>query len=193
MAMLPHATSCLTTLGPFPKIGPSEAAGCDGAANKRGTVRLHSHRPTGTRNRAEMATIKDVARRVGLSVTTVSRALNNYDDVAEATRVRVQEAARALDYHPNQVARSLQGSHTNTVALVIPLTLHRSYDAFWLDFIGGMAATCGQRGMDLLVSTADVHDEVGQGFQRLVRGHRVDGLVVCDVRQADPRIAYLQK
>lgn len=140
-----------------------------------------------------MATIKDVARHVGLSVTTVSRALNNYDDVAEATRLRVQEAAALLDYHPNAVAQSLQGSCANTVALVIPFVLHRAYDAFWSEFIGGMAATCALRGVDLLVSAADTRGGAGEGFQRLVRGRRVDGLLICDVRDTDERIAYLQK
>jgi len=139
-----------------------------------------------------MATIKDVARHVGLSVTTVSRALNNYDDVAETTRERVRAVARTLDYHPNAVARSLQGSQTDTVGLVIPLALHRSYDAFWLEFIGGMVGACAPRGVDVLVSAANPHGDLGDGFERLVRGGRVDGLLVCDIRRADPRIAYLR-
>lgn len=140
-----------------------------------------------------MTTIKDVARQVGLSITTVSRALNNYDDVSAATRLRVQEAAHVLDYHPNAAARSLQGSQANAIGLVIPLTLHRSYDAFWLDFIGGVTAVCAQRGMDLLVSMADMHGEVGPSLQRLVRGRRIDGLIVCDIYQTDPRIEYLHR
>jgi len=140
-----------------------------------------------------MVTIKDVARVAGLSVTTASRALNNYADVAEATRVRIREVARELDYHPSVVARTLQGSQTNTVGLVVPLVLHRSHHAFWLEFIGGMAAACALRGVDVLVSMAEAHEQVGQGFRRLVRGRRVDGLLVCDVRQIDPRIGYLRQ
>ncbi len=140
-----------------------------------------------------MATIKDVARDVGLSVTTVSRALNDYDDVAEATRLRIQAVATRLDYHPNAVARSLQGSHTNTVGLAIPLASHRSYGAFLSEFIGGVAGTCARHGVDLLVAATDATGAPEQGFQRLVRGHRVDGLLICDVRDADERIAYLRK
>lgn len=140
-----------------------------------------------------MATIKDVARQTGLSVTTVSRALNGYDDVAETTRARVRAAARALEYHPNVMARGLQKNHTNTIGLVIPLVIHRSYDAFWLEFIGGVAATCAGRGVDLLVATGDTHDDPGAGFQRLIHGRRIDGLLVCDIRQDDPRISFLQK
>ena len=101
-----------------------------------------------------MATIKDIAREVGLSVTTVSRALNGHDDVAEDTKVRVRDVARALDYHPNAVARSLQNSRANAVGLVIPSTLHRTYDSFWLEFIGGMATVCARHGLDLSLSGA---------------------------------------
>lgn len=140
-----------------------------------------------------MTTIKDVARHVGLSVTTVSRALNDFDDVSEATRARVRAAAETLDYHPNAVARRLQRRHSSTIGLMIPLVLHRSFDIFWLEFIGGVAAACSQRGVDLLVATADAHDDVGQGLHGLTRGSRVDGLLVCDIRQSDPRIAYLQR
>ncbi len=140
-----------------------------------------------------MATIKDVARHVGLSVTTVSRALNNYDDVAEATRERIRAAALSLDYHPNAAARSLQGSQASAIGLVIPLVLHRSYDAFWIEFIGGVAAVCGGRGLDLVLTTADLNHAEHGGLQRLVQGRRVDGLIACDIRRDDSRIAYLQK
>lgn len=140
-----------------------------------------------------MVTIKDVARDAGLSVTTVSRALNNHDDVAEETRARIQAVARRLDYHPNMVARSLQKNHANAIGLIIPLILHRQYDPFWLEFIGGMASACSARGSDLVVSAADAANGTGPGFQRLLRGRRVDGMVICDVRRSDPRIAQLQK
>ena len=140
-----------------------------------------------------MATIKDVARHVGLSVTTVSRALNNYDDVAEGTRERIRAAALTLDYHPNAAARSLQNSQASAVGLVIPLVLHRSYDAFWIEFIAGVAAVCGGSGLDLVLTTADINHAEHGGLQRLVQGRRVDGLITCDIRREDPRIAYLRK
>lgn len=140
-----------------------------------------------------MTTIKDVARHVGLSITTVSRALNNYDDVSDGTRLRIQQAAHALDYHPNAAARSLKGRRADAIGLSIPPVLHRSYDAFWLDFIGGTAEACAQRGVDLLISMANAHDAGGRHFQRIVRQRRVDGMLICDVRLHDARIAYLQR
>jgi LacI family transcriptional regulator len=141
-----------------------------------------------------MVTIRDVAREVGLSVTTVSRALGGHDDVAERTRERIREAARRLDYHPNTAARSLQTTQANALGLVIPSTLHRAYDPFWLEFIGGMATACLRSGFDLSLSAAaDSPEPVPEAFRRWVRGGRVDGVVICDVRNDDPRVAYLRR
>jgi LacI family transcriptional regulator len=140
-----------------------------------------------------MTTIKNVAQRTGVSVTTVSRALNDYDDVAEDTRSRIKRTAELLDYHPNKVARSLQGSCTNVVALVVPFLLHRPYDAFWLEFLGGMAVRCADEGCDVLLSVSEAHDAPNPAFERLVRGHGVDGLILCDLRRNDARIGYMAR
>ncbi|GAC1427882.1 MAG: LacI family DNA-binding transcriptional regulator [Chloroflexota bacterium] len=143
--------------------------------------------------RNAIATVKDVAREVGLSVTTVSRALNNHSDVAEATRALIQEAANRLDYHPNSAARTLQNARASAIALIIPQVAHRAHDAFWLDFIGGMVAAAARSGYDLVLSAPDNHDGQDQSFQHLVRGRRVDGVLLCDVLQTDTRITYLRK
>jgi LacI family transcriptional regulator len=135
-----------------------------------------------------MPTLKDVAREAGLSVTTVSRALNNHFDVAETTREHVVRVAAELGYHPNQSARSLQGTRANALGLVIPTLVHRYLDSFWLEFIGGVTSVCGEESFDLLLCAGkDLRDEYTQ-YQRLVNSRRLDGVIVCDVRVRDPRI-----
>src|SRR5579872_5086648 len=139
-----------------------------------------------------MATIKDVARAAGLSITTVSRALNNHDDVADETRARIAAIADQLGYHPSHLARSLQGTRAHAVGLVIPQLVHRYVDSFWLEFIGGVGTVCGDAGLDLLLCTGkDLHAEQAN-YQRLVRSRRVDGVILCDVRVRDPRITFLR-
>jgi DNA-binding LacI/PurR family transcriptional regulator len=140
-----------------------------------------------------MATMKDVARAVGLSVTTVSRALGDHGDVAEETKNRIRDVAKRLDYHPNATARSLQNSKANAIGLVIPSRFHHAYDSFWLDFIGGMAAVCARRGIDLVLSAIQSPGELDDDFKRLIRSRRIDGIVICDVRRTDARIEYLKK
>jgi LacI family transcriptional regulator len=139
-----------------------------------------------------MVAVKDVAREVGLSVTTVSRALTGYDDVAAATRERIRAAAEALDYHPNQMARSLQTRRANAIGLAMP-AVHRTYDSFWLDFIGGVAGVCAAKGIDLLLSMSDSSERPARGLAQFARSQRVDGLLLCDIERQDSRIAYLQK
>jgi len=135
-----------------------------------------------------MPTLKDVAREAGLSVTTVSRALNNHFDVAETTREHVVRVAAELGYHPNQSARSLQGTRANALGLVIQTLVHRYLDSFWLEFIGGVTSVCGEESFDLLLCAGkDLRDEYTQ-YQRLVNSRRLDGVIVCDVRVRDPRI-----
>ena len=65
-------------------------------------------------------TLKEIARRVGRSVTTVSRALAGYDDVSEATREQVRQVALELGYEPNIIARQLQKQRTDTIGLILP-------------------------------------------------------------------------
>ncbi|MGH2389750.1 MAG: LacI family DNA-binding transcriptional regulator, partial [Chloroflexota bacterium] len=129
-----------------------------------------------------MTTIKDVARAAGLSVTTASRALNNHDDVAAATRARVVRVASELGYHPNHIARSLQGMRVNTVGLVIPQLVHRYVDSFWLEFIAGVTSTCGDAEFDLVLCTGKDLPAEHAHYQRLVSSRRVDGVIVCDIR-----------
>ncbi|HVA88329.1 MAG TPA: LacI family DNA-binding transcriptional regulator [Chloroflexota bacterium] len=139
-----------------------------------------------------MASLKDVARAAGLSVTTASRALNNHGDVASSTRALVAQVALDLGYHPNHAARSLQGTFTDTIGLVIPRLVHRYVDSFWLEFIGGASAACADAGFDLLLSSGDNLSAEHAHYQRLIRTRRVDGVILCDIRVRDPRVTFLR-
>ena len=63
--------------------------------------------------------IRDIAREAGVTVGTVSRALNNYPDVSPTTRERIVETAQRLGYRPNQMARNLSSKHNHNIALVL--------------------------------------------------------------------------
>lgn len=67
-----------------------------------------------------MANIRDVAKRAGVSITTVSRVINNIDPVNPETRIAVEQAMADLDYVPNQLARGMRTKKTNTIGVVIP-------------------------------------------------------------------------
>lgn len=71
-----------------------------------------------------MATLKDVAKETGLTVNTVSRVLNNRGYISEATRQKVYDAMKKLNYRPNEVARSLSKQTTNTIGVIVPHIRH---------------------------------------------------------------------
>lgn len=137
-------------------------------------------------------TIITIAERVGVSPATVSRALNNLPGVSADKRRRILAMAAELDYHPNVIARSLQGQRTNTVAYVADVRRLPVADLFFFkDFITALAEQCAVQGLDLLIHPRVQVDGALGELGRLVRSGRADGLIVSDVRHGDERVQYL--
>lgn len=119
------------------------------------------------------ATIKDVARAVGMSVATVSRALNGFENVLPETRERVLEAARKLHYSPSGAARSMVLRRTDTIGALLP-DLHGE---FFSELIRGIDAAARSRGLHLLLSSSHGNADETAAAIRAMNG-RVDGLLV---------------
>lgn len=137
-------------------------------------------------------TIHDVARRLDLSVTTVSRALAGYNDVAEATRMRVVETAGEMGYAPTHAARQLRRKRTEAIGLVFPLAGSRFSDPFFSEFMAGVGDEASRHNYDLLVSVAAPGEAEEQTYQRLVNSQRVDGFILFRTRLEDWRFQYLE-
>jgi LacI family transcriptional regulator len=137
-------------------------------------------------------TLKDIADEVGVSVTTVSRGLAGYDDVAEDTRERIQQAADELGYVPNLTARRLQKQKTDTLGFIIPTFGPRFSDPFFSEFIAGIGTQAAEQEYDLLVSThaPDSESEL-KAYRRAAKGGWVDGLIVVRTREEDARVRLL--
>lgn len=132
-------------------------------------------------------TSTEVARRAGVSRTTVSFVLNNVLDqgISDATRERVLAAAREMRYEPNAAARTLARGTAGTVGLVIPKASHLYVDSFLAQLVASINDECHRHGLKLLVeSTEDEGREPG-GFVNLVSSRRIDGLIVASLRTAD--------
>ena len=138
------------------------------------------------------ATLKDIARKVGVSVTTVSRGLAGYDDVAEETRDRIKAAAAELGYFPNITAQRLQKQRTDTLGFIMPTFGPRFSDPFFSEFIAGIGNEAAAHDYDLLVSTHAPDSEGEQkAYLRAVKKGWVDGLIVVRTREDDARIQLL--
>lgn len=101
-----------------------------------------------------MVSLKEIAKRAGVSVSTVSRTLNNYDDVSPETRERILRIARELNYFPNAVARSLVKKKTYTIGVFFGNKMNSGFDhPFFLDVIAAIREVIGNAGYDLLIFT----------------------------------------
>ena len=134
--------------------------------------------------------LKQLSRALGLSPTTVSRALNGYAEVSESTRQRVVVAAAELGYKPNFAARRLALQKSETVGIIYPPDVGELGDPRFLEVVGGLTERFGEAGIDLLIVTTRQKDELST-YARMVQGRRVDALLVARTRVDDPRIDYL--
>ncbi len=133
------------------------------------------------------ATSTEVARRAGVSRTTVSFVLNDVRDrgISEATRERVLAVAQELGYEPNAAARSLAGGATRTVALVVPKVEHLHVDAFLAQLVASVNEACHLHGLKLLIESTEGEGREPGGFLQLVRSRSIDGLIVANLRTTE--------
>lgn len=136
--------------------------------------------------------LKSLARNLGISETTVSRALNGYPEVSERTRARVLAAAQEAGYRPNPMARSLASGRTNVVGIIHQLSGNDLADPMFMQIVGGMVEALEARQMDLVMAPVSPVNEL-RAYQHMVKERRVDGLIVGRTRLYDERVAYLAK
>lgn len=139
-------------------------------------------------------TIRDLARHLNLSITTVSRALDGYDDVSDETRHRVVEAARRLGYEPSYAARQLRRKQAGALGFILPSSTPRFTDPYYTSFIAGLCDEAATRQVDLVIASAAPNTEEEQRqYHHWVQTRRVDGLVLNRLRLGDWRVEHLLK
>jgi LacI family transcriptional regulator len=138
-----------------------------------------------------MSGLRKLAASLGLSITTVSRALDGYTDVAPATRERVRAAATASGYRPNTAARRLRLGATETVTMVVPGDPGQFAEPLYLELLAVCGTVFDAAGLDLTVLAARQGTDELAVYRRLVEGRRTDGLIVARTRVDDARIRYL--
>lgn len=134
--------------------------------------------------------LKSLAKNLGVSETTVSRALNGYPEVSERTRQRVLAAAEAVGYRPNPMARSLASGRTNVIGIIHALQPNDLADPMFMQIVGGAVDALEAKQMDLIMAPVSPQHEM-RAYQHMVKERRVDGLIVGRTHLYDERIAYL--
>jgi DNA-binding LacI/PurR family transcriptional regulator len=129
-------------------------------------------------------TIKDIAREAGVSIATVSRAINREEGLSQQTRRKILEIAESLHYYPNLQARSLVGKTTEALGIVIPQTSEFALsNPYYNEILKGIGARTNQSGSYLVLSF--LREE---SYARLYDHRLAAGIIVLANRLDDPRI-----
>jgi DNA-binding LacI/PurR family transcriptional regulator len=122
----------------------------------------------------KITTLKEIARRLNFSVSTVSRALHNHPSIGLRTTAQVQKLAEELNYEPNQTALLFKQQKTNTIGVILP----NLKEEFFSQAINGIEDIAKQNKYSVLIGQS--HDELEQEKQIIstMKNHRVDGLIV---------------
>jgi LacI family transcriptional regulator len=135
-------------------------------------------------------TIKDLASELGLSITTISRALNGYPDVGERTRKRVQEGAEKLGYRPNRNAQRLVTKRTHNIAWVQQDNDRKFVDPHFVEVMAGVLRGARASNYDIVLAS-DTPEHEMRVYDRFVNDNSVDGFIVDLPRENDRRVTYL--
>ena len=133
-------------------------------------------------------TMKRIAGELGVSITTVSKVLNNRADIGHATRARVLAKVAELGYQPNAVARSLTLRRTHTLGVVIPDLMH----SFFVEIIAGLESVASARGYGILLCSSSEDPAKERQELEMLRQRQVDGIVLGSAN-ADGNTDLLQQ
>ncbi len=134
--------------------------------------------------------LKELSDILGISQTTISRALNGYPEVNKETKKRVEEAAKKYRYAPSSVARRLAGKKAEAVGIVYPFDQCMRSSPVFLELVRILGAHLRQKKIDLFVIPGDAEAEL-ELYERMVVSARVDAFVVMATRRQDERIKWL--
>lgn len=136
-----------------------------------------------------MVRLKDVARRAGVSITTVSHVVNRSRAVAPATRERVQRAIAELGYRPDSVARTLRSNRSRTIGMIVTT----AHNPFFSALIRGVEDHCFASGYSLVLCNADDADAKQTAYLQTLLERRIDGLIVMTSRNGDGFVEALSR
>jgi LacI family transcriptional regulator len=131
--------------------------------------------------RSNQITIKDIARILGISPSTVSRALKDHPDINSDTKKAVNELANKLKYQPNAVALSLKNSRSNTIGIIIPEIVHY----FFSSVISGIEDIASQRGYTVIICQSNESFDREVANAKALLSHRVDGILISVSKQTN--------
>lgn len=139
-------------------------------------------------------TIKDVAERANVAPSTVSRVISDSPHISDKTKRRVRKVMDELGYHLNYNARNLAIKSTKTIGIVMKNSNEESmHDTFFPEVIRGISALCSKHDFSISLTTGETEEEIFNDTVKMVRGKRVDGMIVLYSKKDDKVVPYLME
>lgn len=133
-----------------------------------------------------MTTIKDLARAAGVSITTVSRALNGYNDVSRETREKITKIAEEMNYRPNAVARSLVTKKTRTIGVILSeIKRSGAKDSVAFEILCGINDRAAELNYDILLFSTNPKKQLVKSYSDLCSERNVEGAIISGLRIQD--------
>lgn len=126
-----------------------------------------------------MATLKDVAQLAGVTVTTISRMLNNRANVSPKTRAKIEQAMKELDYQPDEIAQSLIKRKSNMIGLIVP-SARNCFFSMVIDYVERYTA---RNGYKLLLCISDLDARKEKEYFNMLKGNKVAGVILASHTQ----------
>lgn len=136
-----------------------------------------------------MPNLKDVAEYAGVSASTVSRVLSDKSYVSEEARKKVLTAVRALDYRPNEMAKSLKLGRSNTIALMVPSVENQIFSVI----ARGVEETCRKNGYTVVLCNTDEDVILERDYVAKLKNRLIDGFIISSMRMESTYIRKLRE
>ena len=133
--------------------------------------------------------MKDIARDLGVSVVTISKALRDHPDISKATRERILLRVKELGYRPNLTARSLVTGRSSLIGLIVPDLIH----PFFADIAKGLSLAMRRQGYFLVLSSSEEDPDLEREEIEQMLAHRLDALIVASCQSSPESLCVVQQ
>jgi len=140
-----------------------------------------------------MVSIKDVAKHAGVAISTVSKVLNNYPNISEETRIRVQRSIEELNFVPNAVAAALSSKQSGRVAILINLiTQTQAIDEIDMQYLSGAMQEAMELNMDVItVFFSMIKNKTVEEITRYFKSQNIEGIIIYGISKDDKVLQQL--
>ena len=137
--------------------------------------------------------LREFSKKIGLPISTISKALGGYKDVNDNTRSKIVSLAKKYKYVPNVYAKTLASRNTSSVGLVLPLGYNFIQKNALIDFIQNIYSKLNEINIPVIVIFAENKEDEIKAYDKLINHHKVSLIILNDTKFNDKRIKYLDK